>query len=63
MKRISGSKLHDGASDGVEAAPEELAIEGLAVGLARALEPSGADGDVGAGSDGGKEPLGLFHGR
>ena len=44
----------------VEAAAEELAIERLANGLARALKPARADGDVGAGGDGGKKPVGFL---
>ena len=44
-------------------AAEELAVERLADGLARTLEPSGADGDVSPGGDGRKETLGFFDGR
>ncbi len=47
----------------VEAAAEKLPVKRLANGLARALQPAGADGDVGAGGDGGKQALGLLDGR
>ena len=60
---IGKLEAHDGADDGVEAAAKELAIERLAVGLAAVFEPSRADGDVGAGGDGGKEALGFLDGR
>jgi hypothetical protein len=56
-------KAHDEAGDSVEAAAEELAVERLAMGLAAFLKPSGADGDVRSGCDGGKQALGLFDGR
>jgi len=44
-------------------AAKELAIEGLALGLAAALQPAGADGDVRALLDGGKEVFSLLNGR
>ena len=56
-------QAHDGAGDGVETAAEELAVERLANGLARALKPARADGDVGPGGDGGDEAVGFFNGR
>ena len=61
--RVGVRQAHDGAGDGVETSAEELAVERLANGLARALKPAGADGDVGAGGDGGKEAVGFFDGR
>ena len=61
--RVGEGQAHDGAGDRVETAAEELAVERLANGLARALKPAGADGDVGAVGDGGEEAFGFFHGR
>jgi hypothetical protein len=51
---------HDGMGDQVETTAEELAVERLSNGLARALEPARADGDVGAAGDGGKKPVGFL---
>src|SRR5580692_6896090 len=61
--RVGVGQTHDEAGDAVEAAAEELAVEGLADGLAGALEPAGADGDVCAGGDGGEEAVGFLNGR
>jgi hypothetical protein len=60
---VGKGQAHDEAGDDVEAAAEELAVEGLALGLAVALQPAGADGDVRALLDGGKEAFGLLDGR
>ena len=56
-------EAHDLARDPVEAAAEEAAVERLVDGLALLVEPAGADSDVGAGVEGGKEALGFFDGR
>ena len=61
--RVSVGQAHDGAGDAVEAAAEKLPVKRLADGLAGALEPAGADGDVCAGGDGGEEAFGFFNGR
>ena len=61
--RVGIGQTHDGAGDGIEAAAEELAVERLANGLARALEPAGADGDVSSGGDGGDETVRFLNGR
>lgn len=60
---VGKRKLHDGPRNSIEATAEKLAIERLAMGLAAALEPAGADSDVSARGDSVKEPLGLLHGR
>ena len=60
---VGEGQAHDHARDPVEAAAEELAVERLVDGLAAAVEPAGADGDVGAVVDGGEEALGFFDGR
>jgi len=61
--RVSVRQAHDGAGDGVETSAEELTVERLANGLARALEPAGTDGDVGSRGDGGDEAVGFLDGR
>jgi hypothetical protein len=53
--RVGVGQAHDGARDGIETAAEKLAVKRLADGLAGALKPARADGDVGAGGDGGEE--------
>ena len=60
---IGKAQPHDHAGDGVEAAAEKLPVKRLAMGLAAFFQPSGADGDIRAGGDGGKEPLRLLDGR
>jgi putative membrane protein len=53
---------HHYPDDYVEAAAEKLPVERLAVGLAAALEPAGADGNVRSVGDGGKQPFRLLDG-
>jgi len=59
---VGVGQAHDGARNGIETSAEELAVERLADGLAGALKPARADGDVGAGGDGGKEADSFFDG-
>ena len=59
---VGEGQTHDRMGDHVEAAAEELAVERLADGLARAFEPARANGDVGSAGDGGKKAVGFFDG-
>jgi len=61
--RIGKAEPHDAAGDGIETAPEKLPVEGLAMGLAAALKPAGADGDVSTLGNGVKEAFRLLDGR
>ena len=61
--RVGEVEAHDAAGDGVEAPAKELAVERLAMGLAAFFQPAGADGNVRALGDGGKQALGFVHGR
>src|SRR5665213_1092419 len=54
---------HHEPSNGIETAPEELAIKGLAMGLPSSVEPARADGDIGPVGYGGEEAFSFFHRR
>jgi hypothetical protein len=58
--RVGVRQTHDGMGDHIETAAKELAVKRLANGLARALKPARADGDVCAAGDGGKKPVGFL---
>src|ERR1035437_3023036 len=45
--RVGQVKIHDQPREPVEAAPEEAAIQGLAKGLTRSVQPSRPNGHVG----------------
>lgn len=57
--RVGEIEAEKKAQGEIEDAPEELAVEGLALGLQVGAKPAGADGDVGAGGDGGEKFLRL----
>ena len=59
---VGKRQVHDHAADQIEAAAKKLTVQGLAVSLAAAFEPAGANGDVGAAGNGGKQALGFFNG-
>jgi hypothetical protein len=59
---IGEGQVHDHAANHVEAAAEDLPVKRLAVSLAAAFKPAGADGDVGAVGDGSEEAVGFFDG-
>src|SRR5579863_4614153 len=58
--RIGEREVHHHAREQVKAAPEDLPVERLAVGLAAGLEPARTDRDVGSLRDGGEKALGLL---
>lgn len=59
--RIGEGQAHDHACDKVEAAAEELPVEGLVDGLASAIKPARADGHIRALADGRKQALSLLN--
>jgi len=57
---VGEGQAHNEAREGVETSAEDLAVEGLAMGLAAGGEPAGADGDIGAVGNGLEEAFGFF---
>ena len=55
-------QAHHAAGNAIEAAAKDLAVERLLNGLAGAIHPAGAYGNVSAGVNGGEKAVGLFHG-